>query len=283
MTAPPPTLQFVLDSCEALCAQERFAEALSAINFGLIYFPRSRELIDFFERVHRHDSVYDPAFYSQAYFRSYQSAVSYFGLLSELYSFSSVVDVGAGLGAWSFAAMERSKDVTSIDGEWTRDMVRPHELSRSLYCDLNVSLAVQEHFDLAVCVEVAEHLHPTRSESFVSELCSLSDVIMFGAALPRQGGVGHINCRPHSFWTALFDKFGFVTLDPFRNSFWYSNQVEPWYAQNIFLFTSRKHSQTTFKGILTPSLIDVYHPRVVLDSPVCLEDHIHGLRDPGAL
>jgi hypothetical protein len=39
------------------------------------------------------------------------------GSLNEVLSFKSVIDIGAGVGAWSGAAIELNKTVISIDGE----------------------------------------------------------------------------------------------------------------------------------------------------------------------
>jgi hypothetical protein len=42
-------------------------------------------------------------------------------------------------------------------------------------------------------LEVAEHLKPDRAGSFVADLCSASDVVLFSSALPGQDGDGHQN------------------------------------------------------------------------------------------
>ena len=59
-------------------------------------------------------------------------------------------------------------------------------------------------FDLAISLEVAEHLAPQRSESLVRDLCALADVVLFAAAVPFQGGAGHVNERWQSWWAQRF-------------------------------------------------------------------------------
>jgi hypothetical protein len=200
--------------------------------------------------------------------------------LAEHFQFNSVVDVGAGVGAWSRAALEMDKAVTSIDGEWVAGIPGKFERLNYIFQDLNNQVASASPHDVAVCVEVAEHLLPERSPGFVADLCKLAPVVIFGAALPRQGGAGHINCRPHSFWIKTFAEKNYTAIDLFRPKFWYDGRVGPWYAQNTYLFVAPE-KLAQFDGFSKPSLVDVYHPKVVLDSPMCLQDHLAGNIDPG--
>jgi hypothetical protein len=64
-------------------------------------------------------------------------------------------------------------------------------------------------FDVCLCIEVAEHLSPEAAPRLVEGLTRLSDTIVFSAATPGQGGVGHINEQPHSYWHELFQRCGF--------------------------------------------------------------------------
>lgn len=63
--------------------------------------------------------------------------------------------------------------------------------------------------DLTICLEVAEHIEEAKSLDFVQQLCSSSDLIVFSAAQPGQGGKGHINCQPKEYWENLFNHYGF--------------------------------------------------------------------------
>jgi hypothetical protein len=44
-------------------------------------------------------------------------------------------------------------------------------------------------YDVAICLEFLEHLHPNIAGELVRFLCSVSDVIIASAAIPKQGGV----------------------------------------------------------------------------------------------
>ena len=60
----------------------------------------------------------------------------------------------------------------------------------------------------SISLEVAEHLSPGRAESFISDLCQAAPVVLFGAAIPGQGGVGHLNEQWQSYWANLFEACG---------------------------------------------------------------------------
>jgi hypothetical protein len=56
-------------------------------------------------------------------------------------------------------------------------------------------------------LEVAEHLAPALAPRLVSFL-STFPLVAFTAAPPGQGGTGHINEQPKSYWEALYHENG---------------------------------------------------------------------------
>jgi hypothetical protein len=143
----------------------------------------------------------------------------------------SVVDVGGGLGEWN----NGNPDYWCIDHR-----VKPEQLlipaDHYIECDLNRNVvAPGRTFDLCLCLEVGEHLRPDRADALVGMLCSLSDRVLFSAAIPGQGGVDHLNEQFQSWWAEIFRKYGFgrARKQPdIRNN----PQVELWYRQNIVLY-----------------------------------------------
>lgn len=179
-----------------------------------------------------------------------------------------VVDVGCGEGWWARAFAERGHDVLGVDGAYVErraaDVLAaagavfvPAEL------ELEGSLSPLPHdFDLALSLEVAEHLPPERSESFVRELCGLAPVVVFSAAIPHQGGHGHVACRWQSEWARLFAQQGYDCDTTLRERLWQLPDVKPWYSQNVLLATRQTVcTHELFLDIWEPPP-DVVHPRI---------------------
>jgi hypothetical protein len=91
------------------------------------------------------------------------------------------------------------------------------------------------HFDLAVCLEVAEHLSSDCAWPFVASLTGLSDKVLFSAAIPGQGGAEHVNEQWPSYWQALFQERGYLMIDCLREQLWDNSEVQAYYRQNLFL------------------------------------------------
>lgn len=148
-----------------------------------------------------------------------------------------VIDVGCGEGWWAREFAKMGCDVTGFDESATD---RLEDGVRFQKKNLAVSFVAQRdgRFDLAVSLEVAEHLEPARGPSLVEDLCRLAPVVLFSAAIPGQGGHGHLNERWPGYWADLFFEHGLVAHERLRNLFWDDGEVEPWYRQNLLLFAS---------------------------------------------
>jgi SAM-dependent methyltransferase len=148
-----------------------------------------------------------------------------------------VVDVGCGTGAWLEVLREAGvTDVIGIDGSHvTPELLR---IPRALFHahDLATPLSLSRRFDLAMSLEVAEHLPPGAAERFVGDLAALAPVVLFSAAVPGQGGTRHINERWPEYWESLFRACGYVVVDCLRPRIWDQKEVEFFYAQNALLF-----------------------------------------------
>ena len=125
-----------------------------------------------------------------------------------------------------------------LDGEWvdTNDLLIPATSFHS------VNLTTYRHnpkdkYDLCICLEVAEHLDCCISDSLISNLTLASDIILFSAAVPEQGGQHHVNERPPSYWNDKFEVKGFRQLDFLRPRFWGNEEVAWWYRQNMIIYS----------------------------------------------
>jgi glycosyltransferase involved in cell wall biosynthesis/SAM-dependent methyltransferase len=190
---------------------------------------------------------YDTFFFAKHVQASLASARVVLPLLFEHYRPDSIVDVGCGVGPWLKCAQSLGVNrVLGLDGDYVDRSGLQIDESAFRAVDLSRSIDITERFDLAICLEVAEHLPFQRSETFVADLVSLSDVVLFSAALPFQGGTDHINEQWLEFWAILFRQHGYVPCDFLRPRIWANPEVEFWYAQNIVVFCRRSIAEGTF-------------------------------------
>lgn len=160
-------------------------------------------------------------------------------LIVSLVKPTSVLDVGCGRGAWLHAFKQcGAQDVRGVDGLHIDTSKLWIDANEFRACDLGEPFLVEKRFDLAVCLEVAEHLSPSRAEGFVSDLARTAPVILFSAAVPGQGGTGHRNEQWPEYWIELFQRHGFAAIDFVRPLIRHDRRVDSWYRQNILLFAS---------------------------------------------
>ena len=259
------TLDDAIEQAKQHFASGAYGECQAICNAVLQAEPRHPEAIRLFRELPQKNS-YGEDFYEGQAEQSYRSAQVVLGHLFSNYRPRSLVDFGAGAGSWLKAARELGVErLLGIEGPWARPLVASSGLEYR-FQNLEEKVALPERFDLALTVEVAEHLIPERSESFVTDLCAASDLIVFGAALPHQGGNGHINERLHSFWVALFETKDYACIDFFRPALWFQPNVDPWYVQNTFLFARK--GDPRIKLFSAPPLYDVHHPKLVNENVV---------------
>lgn len=188
------------------------------------------------------DKIYNKKFFQRQCDGSYASAREIVPLVLELVEVKSVVDVGCGVGTWLRVFEERGiKDLLGIDAGAVDDdnlaIPKDNFLKKDLRGDFSAGL---KKFDLALSLEVAEHLPGKYSRSFVKNLTALSDVILFSAAIPGQWGERHINEQLPAYWKKLFRENGFHFFDPFRFKIIDNKNIEWWYRQNLFLAVSEE-------------------------------------------
>lgn len=107
----------------------------------------------------RRGQPYTAQFYEERNLGSLRSAEAIIGHLLRLMSFRSVVDVGCGAGTWLRAlGMHGVSDVLGIDGDYIDRAALGVPDDRFLPRDLTMPVKLDRTFDLAMSLEVAEHL-----------------------------------------------------------------------------------------------------------------------------
>ncbi len=209
--------------------------------------------------VERAATIYTPQYYSSLSEGSRRSAKAVLSLAHQIQPFDSVVDFGCGSGEWlSVLPSMDVMDYVGVDGNWSpcvnypwfnaMDLCKPVDLGRK--------------FDLAISVEVAEHLPESAAETFVETLCRHSNRILFSAAIPCQTGTDHINLQWPTYWSSLFRKHGFGCSDVMRLALWENMNVEWWYRQNLLYVTKSNASHEPMRLVHPELLQHVFSQRI---------------------
>jgi len=123
----------------------------------------------------------------------------------------SIIDVGCG-NADILKGFDLNSKKFGIEGTYNAlDSIGTHENLYIFIRDIRKPLddILLQRADLAMCLEVAEHIEPEYADVFVDNLCSLSDRILMTAAPPGQGGNHHVNCKPFAYWFYKFTSRGY--------------------------------------------------------------------------
>jgi SAM-dependent methyltransferase len=187
------------------------------------------------------NTLYDGDFYARHRDQSIESARIVAPLVMRLATIKSVIDVGCGVGGWLRAFSENgATTVRGLDGNYV-DRSKLHIPSECFSeIDLQGPLRLEGRYDLAVCLEVAEHLDPQAGGELVRALTAVAPLILFSAAVPGQGGNGHVNEQWPAYWRRLFERHSFRMLDVIRPMIRDERRVEWWYRQNIVMFASEE-------------------------------------------
>ncbi len=214
-------------------------------------------------------NLYNSNYYQHQKSGSYASAEQIVPIALNYYRPNSIIDLGCGVGNWlSVFKQNGVEKILGIDGDYVDMSQLRIDISEFLPKDLSGPIEVVGRYDMAMSLEVAEHLPRESAESFVQTLTSLSDVVLFSAAVPYQGGTGHVNEQWPEYWVELFKKFDFVVVDPIRKEVWNNDQVDWWYAQNIMYFVkSTKLADlpklSEARKITFPNQLSLLHPRSI--------------------
>ncbi len=188
-------------------------------------------------------------------------------VIIELIEPKSVIDIGCGLGTFLRVFKENGvQKVLGIDGPWVKKELLFQNIDENEFIETEIEkpLEVENKFDLLVCLEVAEHLSPQRGETIVSDLCKLSDVILFSAAIPFQGGDHHYNEQWISYWENKFKKEGYIKRDILKPIFWANEDVFWWYKQNMVIFTKPEFKFKSNMKLVENTLTNIIHPELFL-------------------
>lgn len=196
-------------------------------------------------------NLYNKKFYLDIHNGSLTSARKVIPELLKIFSVKSAIDFGCGTGAWLSVLNEYGcLDTLGLDGsDDGHNMLNNFNFE---LIDLSKSYNPKKRYDLAISLEVAEHIEESYADVFVENLVNSSDNILWSAAIPNQGGVGHLNEKWPSYWVEKFNKYGYSCNGSFRYKFWFDESIEPWYRQNLLLFSKQVNFNEEIRDLIHP-------------------------------
>jgi 2-polyprenyl-3-methyl-5-hydroxy-6-metoxy-1,4-benzoquinol methylase len=157
---------------------------------------------------------------------------------------ASIIDYGCGIGAYLESGLNNG--ITKLKGydiggdyvkKYTEKSVQPY----IEYLDCTLPLITDE-YDCVISLETGEHIETKSSDQFVLNIANSTKkdgTILFSAAQPGQGGSGHINCQPKSFWIEKFAIHSFIYDEPLTKQIlkeWSLQKVPDYIINNLIVF-----------------------------------------------
>jgi hypothetical protein len=175
--------------------------------------------------------------------RTYQAAKQILPYITDLLGVPHIVtDLGGGGGGWLKAFKEAgTEQILCIDHPSVQAQDLLISSNEFLPCDLEKHMPEPVKCDLAISTEFAEHIHASRSQLVVDFLTSSAPVVLFSAAIPRQGGTDHINERWPNFWHHLFHKKEYYLFDVLRPKIIHNATIPWWFRQNLYLYAHKDY------------------------------------------
>jgi len=202
---------------------------------------------------------YNKKFYDEVSQSSLNSAKAIAPYIIKKFNPNSLVDFGCGDGSWLKPFLDRNIDITGIEGDWIKNTNTKIPLENYILSNFEKkNIKIEGKFDFVLCLEVLEHLNEEIGLYLIKKMTSISDLILFSAAIPGQGGTNHINERWQSHWINLFKSYSYFPDLNIRYHFWNDSRVASYYRQNIILFRKNK-SENNISNIY-----DVVHPEFYL-------------------
>ena len=193
---------------------------------------------------------YNHDFYDYIDAGSRRSARAVSGLLLPQMKITSLLDIGAGHGAWAAEWLTAGvKDVVAVDGDYVSLQQLAIPADNFVAHDLATPLDLKRKFSLVQTLEVAEHLPEAKADLFVDNLIAHGDVILFSAAVPHQGGEHHVNEQPPEYWRSKFAARGYAAFDFIRPGLADKPGVMAWYRFNSYIYANPAGQKRLSKAI----------------------------------
>jgi SAM-dependent methyltransferase len=187
-----------------------------------------------------HDLIYSDDYYKEVEEAAAAGAGVMSSTIIERFSPRAVVDVGCGTGALLAAFRDKGCTVRGLEyAEAGLRRCRQRGLDVMKFDIESETPAFEALYDVAISLEVAEHLPASKADKYVGLLCSLSPVVICSAARPGQTGRDHVNLQPQTYWIEKFRDKGHLydgAEAQLLSAKWHEGRVADWYHENIMVF-----------------------------------------------
>jgi hypothetical protein len=201
--------------------------------------------------------VYSSEFFDYIDVGSRASARKIANLLLQEMTIGSLLDVGSGHGAWAAEwLLAGVPDVIAVDGDYVKADQLAIDKANFIAHDLTQPLELGRAFDLVQSLEVAEHIAADYADVFIDNLVAHSDVVLFSAAVPNQGGEHHVNEQPPQYWRERFTARGYAPFDWLRPRIADWREVKAWYRYNSLIYANEVGQERLSRSILDARVPD---------------------------
>ncbi|MEX0875875.1 MAG: class I SAM-dependent methyltransferase [Phycisphaerales bacterium] len=145
---------------------------------------------------------------------------------------NSCIDIGCGVGTWLRVLADRGvDDVVGAEGDWLDTSLLMIDQDRFMRIDLRRPVEIGRRFDMAISLEVAEHITPEEGDRLVGTLTEAAD---------------------------------FVPIDAIRPRIWDDDRVAVWYRQNTILYVRGTRLDELAQGTTAadPGTLSMVHPEL---------------------
>ena len=158
-------------------------------------------------RIFNLDDIYSKDFYVERYPWQDDAKLFVSVLINELRP-ADVIDFGCGNGLHINEFLENHIEAFGVDGSKNAKLCAVCPPERIKIWDLRFPFVPRKKYDLALCIETAEHISEQYAHVLVKTLTTASDRLIFSAAAPGESGRLHVNLKPQRHWIRLIEDHG---------------------------------------------------------------------------
>lgn len=195
------------------------------------------------ERIGVQALIYNPRILREFHEHAVREAPLVVNAINNLYPHAKrILDVGSGSGAFAAEFRKRGSDIMAVEHSRYGRKLAARQGIECLPFDLTASppSSVVGPFDLVYSFEVAEHITPFLGSRLVEFIVSFKSEVVFTAAHPGQGGIGHINEQPLAYWVSEFHRHNYgydeirskILSERFRSA-----GAAFWFVDNVAIFS----------------------------------------------